>query len=284
MFDADDVVDLSRMNKSRLKTITIWFILLLCVFILINFLYPLVRLPIYGKVISTESKEPVADAMIEVLFDSLDSDGMEQTLTRTASDGKFQTRARGSARIMAWKPGFQLAWIQSRPSLFIWANTITVPLRKLTPTNLLLIQSTDKELTPNNGFSFQEGRITNSTDMQADITLLLTSTARQALILRSKGKGGIRQQREGDFYSLFEAPESGYEEEVELRAGEDNIYFVRTHDGAHYAKMRLWRCCDENPHHYRVQWAYQSDGTRNLEIKPGKDFPFPLKEFGIQVD
>ena len=120
--------------------------------------------------------------------------------------------------------------------------------------------------------------------MQADITLLLSSTARQALILRSKGKGGIRQQREGDFYSLFEAPESGYEEEVELRAGEDNIYFVRTHDGAHYAKMRLWHCCDENPHHYRVQWAYQTDGTRNLEIKPGTDFPFPLKEFGIQID
>jgi hypothetical protein len=273
------------MQKARLTTLVFIAIFVGC-FVVINILKPMLSLPIYGKVVTADTKAPIADALIEALSSSLDSDGMEQNLTRTRSDGRFSTKARGAARIMVWKPGFQVTWIQDQPSFFIWTNNITITLRKLTPTHLLSLQETDKELTPSNGFSFDDGKITSNTDAAADLIVVTMPETENSLFLKCQGKGGILFQPGGenvDLYSLYEAPQGGYEEEVQIKPGKEGIYFVRTSDGAHYAKMRLWRCCDENPLH-RVQWAYQPDGTRNLELKPGKNFPFPLKEFGIQVD
>ncbi|MBS1811357.1 MAG: carboxypeptidase regulatory-like domain-containing protein [Acidobacteria bacterium] len=269
------------------RTIIISIAILVCGLAVMNILKPVIRLPFYGRVIMADTKEPVADALIEVLSNSLDSDGMEQTLTRTTSDGNFSTVARGKARIQVWKPGFQISWIQDQPSFFIWTNNVTITLRKLTPTNLLSLQETDKEMVPNNGFSFKDGRITSNTDTAADLIFAAMPASEDSLFLKCKGNGGILFQPDGekvDLYNLYEAPQGGYEEQIRIKPKEDGVYFVRTSDGAHYAKMRLWRCCDENPLHYRVQWAYQPDGTRNLELKPGKNFPFPLKEFGIQVD
>jgi uncharacterized protein (DUF697 family) len=100
------------------RTIIISIAILVCGAAFMSILKPLIRLPFYGRVITADMKEPVADALIEVLSNGLNSDSMQQTLTRTTSAGSFSAVARGKARIMVWKPGFQISWIQDQPSFF----------------------------------------------------------------------------------------------------------------------------------------------------------------------
>jgi hypothetical protein len=66
------------------------------------------------------------------------------------------------------------------------------------------------------------------------------------------------------------------------RAG---LYFLRTRDGRHYAKFRLMVSAVKTPKgsEYldwaRMIWAYQPDGTRNLEIVRNAPIPYPFSEF-----
>jgi hypothetical protein len=68
------------------------------------------------------------------------------------------------------------------------------------------------------------------------------------------------------------------------------VFYAITRDGKHYAKVRLitpaFKLADKPDRFivYGVQWAYQPDGTRNLEIAIGKEYMFPFERFGLKRD
>jgi hypothetical protein len=62
---------------------------------------------------------------------------------------------------------------------------------------------------------------------------------------------------------------------------------VRTRDGKHYAKVRLIRGVKqtnqgEDHSAYWLQYAYQADGTRNLEITINREYGFTFEKFGLK--
>jgi hypothetical protein len=117
--------------------------------------------------------------------------------------------------------------------------------------------------------------------------MLLTILTISVLSFRY-GQGGLIYQpydNNADFYNTPEAPVAGYEKRLPLNRGM-GLYYVRTRDGQHYAKVRLMSGLKTTSKgsdfsYYWIQLAYQPDGTRSLEIQPSSDLPFPVEKFGI---
>jgi hypothetical protein len=82
------------------------------------------------------------------------------------------------------------------------------------------------------------------------------------------------------------APQEGYSKKIQIPSEVPGIFYVRTRDGKHYAKVRLIRgvkitAQGEDHTAYWLHWAYQPDGTRNLEIAISKEYGFPFEKFGL---
>ena len=143
------------------------------------------------------------------------------------------------------------------------------------------------------GFSFKLGRSVHGDGTDADIVIIRDLNDKTSGYIDARGEGGILFQpwdEKTDFDNSPEAPDVGNEKRLKLIRPQEGLYFIRTRDGKHYAKFRLLvdlaQPFNGSPfldfEHSQLLWAYQPDGTRNVDIRPSKNLSFPVEKFGLK--
>jgi hypothetical protein len=249
-------------------------------------------LTLSGKVISAETKMPVEGALVYVHSGApYEEDGLN-TYARSDGNGSFTVAARGDVLLRAWKPGYALRGVNLGNAPALSRREIIIELRELTHTNLVTEHQGFYHFKPGDGFSFKLAKVVPGDSVDADIVLAQDLADRTTAYLQVGGEGGITFQpwnNETDFDNSPEAPPAGYEQS-NLVQPERGIHFVRTRDGKHYAKFMLLVDLTHPPsgspyldlEYSQLIWAYQPDGTRSLDIAPGKNLSFPVEEFGLK--
>jgi len=239
-----------------------------------------------GKVIRADTGLPIENAFVAV---ESGFDWEEQGIgsyVKTDADGQFTAKARGSASIRIWKQGYALGGILVPNVADLDRHGVVIRVRELSASSLIPENNDREGWGAGDGFSFQQGKIVAADSEQADIALV--DSGQGELFVESRGNGGLVYQaydEAHDLYNTPEAPISGYESRLPLNTGM-GLYYVKTRDGKHYAKVRVMRGQKMTQHgsdfsYYWLNWAFQPDGTRDLEIEPTK-LPFPFFKFGIK--
>jgi hypothetical protein len=248
---------------------------------------------ISGKVVSAKTGQPAPDALVVV--ESLsplpwDGPGLGKYV-KTDDNGRFSAEVKGEVRIRVWKSGFAMAGMGGS-GWQLAGKELLINIRELASGNAVPEQSQYKDMNVGDGFSFVLGKIVSGEDQNADFRLVKDQKSGKVLI-EALGEGGFVYQEYGsgvDFYNTPEAPISGYFKQSPVDMDSMGIFYATTRDGKHYAKVRLitpaFKLADTSNNFtvHAVQWAYQPDGTRNLEIAVGKKYLFPFERFGLNRD
>lgn len=235
----------------------------------------------------------ISDAMVAIESGMPNEETGLGSYVRTDSEGRFVAKVRGRILIAAWKLGYALRSLSGTDVSTATDRDIIIELRELTPTGSVPEQDAFYSLKSGLGFSFSSGEVVSASKTDADIVLVQKAEDPISPILETQGEGGIIFQPfydTVDFYNTPEAPSAGYQKQSHINRTQAGVYFVRTRDGKHYAKFRLLVELAQPPQgppyldfeSARLLWAYQPDGTRNLEIAPSKNFPFPVEKFGLK--
>lgn len=242
-----------------------------------------------GRILSASSGMPIPDVMVVADSDIPSSERGFADYARTDEEGRFKLQAMaGDVSIRAWKPKYALdgVIIKDRSD-----RDVIIKLREMTATNWTEGHRDSWDIEEKHGFSFKLGRpVADSAN--ADIVVSQDPAEPTEAYIEAQGSGGVAFQAETSFYNSPDAPVTGYEKRARVERSRFGLYFVRTSDGGHYGKFRLFVLAGETPGLRRyldlkeaeIQWAFQHDGTRNLEIIPGKRFPFPVEKFGLSRD
>lgn len=272
----------------KAKLIITMIIILLISAISLGALLIHAQVVISGKVVSSRDRSPVRDALVFVqgVVD------FEKTGTtdyvRTDENGRFTAKARGIVVLSAWKTGYAMTDIQLGKARDLVGREISIELRELQSFNSVPVAINREGMTIDEGFSFRSGKVVDGNSSEADIKISGTK-ARTERFLEAVGDGGIYFQAfsfSSDFYNTPEAPQEGYSQKAQIVSDTPGIFYVRTRDGKHYAKVHLIRgvkltAQGEDHTAYWLEWAYQPDGTRNLEIAIGREYGFPFEKFGL---
>jgi hypothetical protein len=248
---------------------------------------------ISGKVVSAKTGQPVPDALVVVeSVASLPWDGPGLgKYVKTDDNGKFSAEVKGEVRIRVWKSGFAMAGMGGS-GWQLAVKELLIDIRELAASNNVPEQIQYEDMDVGDGFSFELGKIVNGEDQTADFRLVKDQKSRKVLI-EALGEGGLVYQEYGkgiDFYNTPEAPISGYSKQLPADTGSMGVFYAIARDGKRYAKVRLFtpafKLADnlDNFTVHGVQWAYQPDGTRNLEIAVGEKYLFPFERFGLKRD
>lgn len=243
---------------------------------------------ISGKVVSSKDRSPVKGALVSIegVVD-LEEVGTHDYV-RTDENGLFTAKAWGIVVLRTWKTGYAMKDIQLGQAQDLLGHEVLIELRELQSFNSVPVAINREGMRNNEGFSFGSGKVVDGHSPEADIKIS-TSKAGTERFLEAVGDGGIYFQISSsgkDFYNTPEAPQEGYFKKAQITSETPGIFYVRTRDGKHYAKIRLIRGVKLTPQGedhsaYWLQWAYQQDGTRNLEIAVSKDYGFPFEKFGL---
>lgn len=247
---------------------------------------------ISGKVCADNTQEPICDAMVAVESSIPNSDDTFGSYVKTDAEGRFLAEVKGKTiSIRAWKPGYAMKGIGLEDA--DTERELAIALRKMTPTNWVVQHDRFLKLKPGDGFSFSSGEMVSGDSPEADIVIRINPDHQTAAIIDARGEGGIIFQAlddDTDFSNTPKAPPSGYQPSSSFDPTRTGFYFVRTRDGKHYAKFWLNSNLIPPPDggasptfdpDSRLIWAYQPDGTRNLEIVPTKEM-FPFYKFGLK--
>jgi len=236
---------------------------------------------IKGRILSQE-KKPIQGALVAVQSGTFDGPGSPgPVIVRTNEAGIFEAQIRsGDYIINAWKEGYAENGCNAEE--YCAENSeISIELRKIDTTLSLPTNDDFYDLQKRNGFSFNVGRVVDKKDLEADIIFELDKDDALQLVIKAKDGGGIAYElfsRNVDFDNTPVAPEK-YEGYLNIDLHPNSIFFVKTHDG-NYAKFRAMPVINSDGSgnkildlsNVRIIWAYQPDGSRNLEtasaVKP----------------
>jgi hypothetical protein len=249
---------------------------------------------ISGKVVSAKTGQPVPDALVvveSVLPYPWDGPGLGKYV-KTDDNGRFAAEVKGEVVIRVWKAGFAMADVGLGSGWELAGREFVIDIRELASSNTVPEQNHKDVMDTGDGFSFKLGKILSGDDQEADFRLVKDQKSGKVLV-EALGEGGLVYQEYGkeiDFYNTPEAPISGYSRQLPADTGSMGIFYALARDGKHYAKVRLrsggprrtGKFSDLSA--YFIQWAYQPDGTRNLEISVGKEYMFPFERFGLKRD
>lgn len=240
-----------------------------------------------GKVIDVDTGKPLAGASVQVSFIYQDanmnwlSGGNAQLVS--GPDGTFSTshpdmRARFTvlARLDGYYPNYDAPyWSALKRSMAAHTYNTTVrlfPVRSPQPLPGGTGEARWVRSGRRTGWSFAQGRMVD--EAQADFICEPDEAGQDAAYLTARGQGGFVHADwlygEYAMYNMPVAQEAGYTAKVDLRAVDRwhrRCYFVRTADGAHYAKIDVIGTT-KSPSYVgvRFDWAFQPNGTRALEI------------------
>lgn len=243
-----------------------------------------------GRVVSMEAQTPIQEAMLSVESIVRGSDGAFGDYVRSGTDGRFVAQIKGfPVSIGVWKPGYALNGTIINTTSLMKGQELVIELREMTKTNWVAERENREGIGTGDGFSFSSGKRVANGGLDADIILSYGAHSVNNIHISSLGAGGIIYQADSersDFYNTPEAPAEGYVSKLSHKPDELGTYYVRTRDGKHYAKFRLKPGVkDTNKGSdfsvFWIRWAYQQDGTRNLEVEPSKMLPFPFEKFGV---
>jgi hypothetical protein len=242
---------------------------------------------ISGKMVSSTDGAPVKGALVSVegIVD-VDEVGTHDYV-RTDENGRFAAKAWGIVVLRAWKTGYAMRDIQVGNASDLVGHEISIELRKLQSSNLAPVAINREGMSINDGFSFSSGKVVGADSSEADIKISAGKAGTERF-LEAVGDGGVCFQAfssGSDFYNTPEAPQEGYSNKTQIVSASPGIFY-RTRDGKRYAKVRLIRgvkqtASGEDHSAYWLQWAYQPDGTRNLEIAVSSEYGFPFEKFGL---
>jgi hypothetical protein len=243
---------------------------------------------ISGKVVSAGNHAPVKGALVAVEGVVDVDDVGTHDYVRTDEHGRFTAKAWGTVMVRVWKPGFAMRDIQVGNASDLVGQEISIELRKLQSFNSVPVAINREGMRLNDGFSFSSGKVVDAYSPEADIRII-TDKPGADLFLEAAGDGGVYFQAfsaDGDFYNTPEALREGYSKRIQIVTDPPGIIYARTRDGKRYAKFRLIQgvkqtARGEDRSAYWLQWAYQPDGTRNLEIAVGPEYGFPFEKFGL---
>jgi hypothetical protein len=203
--------------------------------------------PVVGAAVVIEWRGWGRDASGGVVWDKDDGTG-----TRTSADGRFDVVYRGpsSAQVTVRAEGFQpvTRWYGVDENVSVRLKRRDPEYRALTTGILALGEATN----PSTGHAFGGWSFATSIETgdsaQADLLVdNATFSPRPRLVVRARDAGGVR------FVSAVElgvtdallvytdsAPADGYARIATLEPGaRPGVLFVRTRDGAHYAKVEV---------------------------------------------
>lgn len=229
---------------------------------------------IKGRVLSRE-KAPLQGAFVAVQSGNFDGPGSPgPIIVQTDETGLFKAEIRSRDYVItAWKEGYaengcnDEEYCSEKSEIFIELRKIGI--KTSLPTKDGFYDFSDK-----NGFSFSLERAVNATDPEADIIFELDKINPLQLVIRASDTGGIAHEpfsRNVDFDNSPVAPEK-YERHFNIALHPNSILFLKTHAGK-YAKFREMASINEHSDgrksldlkSVRIIWAYQTDGSRNLE-------------------
>jgi hypothetical protein len=251
---------------------------------------------ISGRVLSSTTGLPISGALVSVESGNEFEGSGTGDYVITDQSGNFTARAQGSwISVNAWKQGYAMNGALYGYALGRIGHENVIHLRELTPTNRLDEHDKFYALQPGTGFSFSAGKPVKGDSFEADFVITQDPNKRSIAFMEAQGEGGIQSQLINetiDFYNSPVAPAEGYQRRIEVPSYEATLYFLRTRDGRHYAKFRFMTSVAWPPQgaeyldleNVRLIWAYQPDGTRNLEINPSKKMPFPFHKFDLNRD
>lgn len=252
---------------------------------------------ISGRIISADTKTPLSDVLVAVESGTNYEDSALGSYVRSDKDGRFTAKAKGTwVSIRAWKYGYAMNGINYGYAFPLVGRESVIELRKMTETNWLSAHDKFFKLKPGDGFSFASGKVVDANSPDADVVISQNKVSATSVLIEARGEGGVILQPVNDevnFPNSPEAPLTGYEKSALYdrsdSQSEGEFYFVRTHDGKHYAKfwVNIDLVMQPSGETYlafdmdtRMQWVYQPDGTRNLEVAPSEEMSFPLYKFG----
>jgi hypothetical protein len=244
-----------------------------------------------GKVISQDTRKPIEGAMVYVHSEMPYEENGFNSYVTTDVAGSFSANIRGNVSLIrVWKPGYAVRGIKAgNPTLL---ETV-IKLRELSSTNLVTEHFEFYNFSHGGGFCFALGKSVRGDSSDADIVITQDVNDRTTGYIEIRGEGGIifrPWDEQTDFYNSPQAPDAGYEKRLAIPGAQEGLYFIRTRDGKHYAKFRLLVDLAQpfkgSPfldfEHSQLLWAYQADGTRNLDIRPSKNLSFPVEKFGLK--
>jgi hypothetical protein len=246
-----------------------------------------------GKVISANTNMPISGALIAIESGNPWDESAMGEYVQSDQFGNFTAQAKGSwVSFNAWKQGYAMSGALYGAALGRAGKENIIPLRELTPTNRLEVHDQFYALVPGTGFSFSAGKVVKGDSSEADFVIAQDLNKKSVAFIETPDGGEIQSQQINettDFYNSPIAPVAHYQRRLVVPANEMTLYFLRTRDGRHYAKFRFMADVVMTPQgakyvdleNVRLIWAYQVDGTRNLEIKPNKNMPFPFYKFGF---
>ncbi len=244
------------------------------------------RAVVQGTVTAFEDGAPLAGATVTAVQHGWgfsngtlvwDKDKSVSVTTDASGDFAVSVRAGSSVKLRVRHPGYQRfeTWYErgAQPGIRL-KERIDVP--RVVPTGSLRLGLRDDGSTY--GWSFARGEVAAS-DTAADVLPVSVSPEPRGVItLRATGRGGIRfvpksELGVDDLFLVYtdEAPEDGYSDTATIDfSSEGGVYFVRTRDGAHYAKFVFTPSAFAmmpGPGIVRdltLQYVYNPDGSRNL--------------------
>lgn len=246
---------------------------------------------ISGKVVSSRDRVPVKGALVS-LEGVIDFEEVgTHDYVRTDENGRFTAKAWGIVVLRAWKNGYAMRDIQLGKARDLVGQEISIELRELQSFNSVPIAVNREGMRIGEGFSFDSGKVVDGDSSEADIRISVSKTETERF-LEAVGDGGVYFQAfsvGNDFYNTPEAPREGYSKKAQIISDTPGIFYVRARDGKHYAKVYLIRgvkptAQGEDHTAYWLRWAYQPDGTRNLEIAINEEYNFPFEKFGLLRD
>ncbi|MBK7393339.1 MAG: hypothetical protein IPI64_08570 [Chloracidobacterium sp.] len=198
-------------------------------------------------------------------------------ITKTNSDGTFEVARRSEYyRLTVWKEGYAPSGCNNQICL---NEILDVRLRKVKTD--VAIPTIDKIYDLSKGaFSFRIGAAVDSDASDADIIIKVDPTSPTKMIISVPEGGGIAPTSNPGILDLDNTPSApeNYVKEISIDNTTLVAYFVQTRDGK-YAKFRIMPDLNEYSNGQtkleftscRIIWAFQSDGSRNLEtVSPTK--------------
>lgn len=245
-----------------------------------------------GRVVNRQTGQPVAGAAVSVQFQKLDE------RYNWVDGGRFDRVAGANGEFEVQHENMQARFtILARASGF-YPNYECPALRQMQTTSLSKEYRVEIGLLPVGaprplpggegeiqfhmsgrriGWNFAAHRM--AAESESDFIGEPDESGKQIAVLVARGNGGFYRARglygEYALFNMPAAPTGDYTPRVDLREtaeGERAVFFVRTADGVHYAKIDL--AGDVRSREYvglRFYWVYQPDGTTALEIPlPGE--------------